>query len=156
MKIWVDADAAPNDVKTIVARASLRLEIETCWVANQRLQTPANNPFIQAIRVDGGPDVADDHIVEHADAGDLAITADIPLAAEIVENQAVGLNPRGTLYTAENTREHLARRHFMEELRSNGQISGGPAALGKTDLQSFANALDRYLTEAQKRGSAPG
>ena len=148
MRIWVDADAAPNDVKSIVARAALRLEIETHWVANQRLQTPANNPYVRAVRVDGGPDVADDFIVEHAEVGDLAVTADIPLAARLVEKRVRTIDPRGTEYTAENIGERLSVRDFMDQLRTTGVETGGPSAYGPKDKQAFAGALDRILTRA--------
>ncbi len=149
-QIWVDADACPGAIKEILFRAAARRQVELTLVANHAMRVPkADN--IRLLIVEQGFDVADNFIAARVAPGDLVITADIPLAAEIVENRAVGLNPRGTLYTAENIREHLARRNFMEELRSNGQVSGGPAALGKNDLQSFANALDRYLTGAEKR-----
>lgn len=149
-QIWVDADACPGAIKEILFRAAARRQVELTLVANHAMRVPkADN--IRLLIVEQGFDVADNFIAARVAPGDLVITADIPLAAEIVENRAVGLNPRGTLYTAENIREHLARRNFMEELRSNGQVSGGPAALGKNDLQNFANALDRYLTGAEKR-----
>lgn len=146
MNIWVDADAAPRDVKDIVSRASLRLEIPTLLVANQRLQTPANNPFVSSIRVAGGPDVADDHIVENAVPGDLAITADIPLAARLVDKGVKTIDPRGTEYTVENIGERLSIRDFMDQLRSTGVETGGPSGYGPKDKQAFASALDRVLT----------
>lgn len=146
MKIWIDADAAPRDVKEIVARAALRLEIPTLLVANQRLQTPANNPFVTAVRVQGGPDVADDHIATEASEGDLAITADIPLAARLVPKGVTTLDPRGVEYTAENIGERLSIRDFMDQLRSTGVETGGPAAWGTREKQAFASALDRTLT----------
>jgi uncharacterized protein YaiI (UPF0178 family) len=130
MKIWIDADAAPNDVKNIVAKAALRLEVETALVANQRLQTPANNPFVTSVRVEGGPDVADDHIAEHAQIGDLAITADIPLASRLVEKGVHTMDPRGTEYTEANIGERLSVRDFMDQLRSTGVETGGPPAWG--------------------------
>ena len=148
MKIWVDADAAPGDVKTIVARAALRLEVEAVFVANHRLPTPANNPFVTAERVHGGPDAADDHIAEHAEKGDIAITADIPLAARLVENGVVTLDPRGQQYTRENIGERLSIRDFMDDLRSTGVQTGGPAAYGTREKQAFAAAFDRVLTKA--------
>ena len=114
MKIWVDADAAPNDVKSIVAKAALRLEIETAFVANQRLWTPVNNPFVEAVRVEGGPDVADDHIAEHAEAGDLAVTADIPLAARLVEKGARAVDPPGEEYTRESIGERRSELAFLD------------------------------------------
>ena len=150
MRIWLDADAAPRDVKDIVARAALRLEIETYLVANHRLQTPANNPFVQALRVAGGPDVADDHIVEHATVGDMAITADIPLASRLVEKGIATLDPRGTEYSASNIGERLSIRDFMDQLRSTGVETGGPSAWGTREKQAFAAAFDRMLTRLSR------
>lgn len=146
MRIWLDADAAPADVKAIVARAALRLEVEALLVANRRLQTPANNPWVKAVAVAGGPDVADDHIAEHASQGDLAITADIPLAARLVERGVHTIDPRGTEYTRENIGERLSVRDFMDQLRSTGVETGGPSAYGTRDKQAFAAAFDRALT----------
>ena len=146
MKLWVDADAAPRDVKDIVFRSALRLEIDAVLVANQRLQVPANNRFATTIRVDGGPDKADDYIAEHAVPGDVAVTADIPLASRLVEKGVLTLDPRGTEYTEENIGERLSIRDFMEQVRMTGVETGGPRAYGPKDKQSFANALDRILT----------
>jgi uncharacterized protein YaiI (UPF0178 family) len=145
MRIWVDADACPGAVKEILYRAAERLEVETTLVANQYLRVPASR-YISSVQVPGGFDVADNEIVARMAPGDLVITADIPLAAEVVNAGGAAINPRGTLYNAENISEHLARRNFMDELRSTGSITGGPAALGKTDVQAFANQLDKYLT----------
>lgn len=147
LKIWIDADAAPNDVKQIVFRASLRLELETALVANQRLSTPANNPLVTSVVVSGGPDVADRHIAEHAEEGDLAITTDIPLAADLVEQGVLVLSPRGERYTESNVRERLSIRDFMDSLRTSGVTTAGPDPYGRADKQNFANALDRLLTE---------
>ncbi len=146
MKIWIDADAAPNAVKEIVFRAAARLELETALVANRRLSTPANNPLVTSVIVPGGPDVADRHIIEHAGEGDLAITADIPLAAALVERGVLVLDPRGERYTEANVRERLSIRDFMDSLRSSGVETGGPKPYGKQEKQDFANALDRLLT----------
>lgn len=146
LRIWVDADAAPKDVKDIVARAALRLEVPVYLVANQRLQTPANNPFVTAVRVAGGPDVADDHIVAEARPGDLAVTADIPLAARLVEKGVNTIDQRGTEYTEENVGERLSVRDFMDQLRSSGVETGGPSAWGAREKQAFAATLDRVLT----------
>jgi uncharacterized protein len=151
LKIWVDADAAPRDVKEIVFRAALRLEIPTVLVANQRLTTPLNNPFVTAVRVSGGPDVADQHIVEHASAGDVAVTADIPLAALLVERDVLVLDPRGEEYSAENVRERLSIRDFMESLRDTGVETGGPKSYGAREKRAFAGALDRVLTASLRR-----
>ena len=151
MKIWVDADAAPRDVKEIVARAALRLELPAALVANRRLQTPANNPFVSAVAVPGGPDVADDHIAEHASPGDLAITADIPLAARLVAKGVFTIDPRGEEYTTENIGERLSIRDFMDQLRSTGVETGGPRPFGAQEKRAFANALDRALAKMSRR-----
>lgn len=151
MTIWVDADAAPRDVKEIVQRAAMRLELPAVLVANQRLTAPLNNPYVRTVWVQGGPDVADQHIADHATAGDLAITADIPLAAILVENAVTVLDPRGELYSEENVRERLSIRDFMESLRGAGVETGGPKPYGKREKQAFAAALDRVLTAAQRR-----
>ncbi len=151
LTLWIDADAAPVDVKDIVARAALRLELPAVLVANQRLQTPANNPFVSAVRVAGGPDVADDHIAEEASPGDLAVTADIPLAARLVEKGVITLDPRGEEYTRENIGERLSIRDFMDGLRATGVETGGPSAWGRKEKQAFAAAFDRALTRLLKR-----
>jgi uncharacterized protein YaiI (UPF0178 family) len=146
MRIWVDADACPNVIKDILFRAAERKQIALTLVANQFLRTPASR-FIVSVQVSGGFDVADNYIVEQLQAEDLVITADIPLAAEVVARNAHALNPRGELYSQENIKEQLAMRDLMEELRSAGQVSGGPAAFGARDKQDFANALDRLLAK---------
>lgn len=151
MQIWIDADAAPRDVKDIVFRAAKRLELQTILVANQRLSKPLDNPFISTVLVQGGPDVADQHIVDHASAGDLAITADIPLAAILVEKGVLVLDPRGDLYDEENVRERLSVRDFMESLRGSGVETGGAKPYGAKEKQAFAGALDRVLTAALRQ-----
>ena len=148
MKLWIDADAAPRDVKEIVFRAARRLQVEAVLVANQRLAPPPGNPFVSAVRVEGGPDVADRHIAEHAVPGDLAVTADIPLAAALVEKGVKVLDPRGEEYSAENVGERLAVRDFMDGLRGAGVETGGSRPYGPKDKQAFAAALDRVLTRA--------
>lgn len=145
MKIWIDADACPRVIKEIVFRASERLKLETCLVANNDL-TKSHTKFVTSVKVANGFDVADDYIAEHAAAEDLVITADIPLAARIVEKGGVALDPRGELYSEENMGERLAMRNLMQELRSDGQLYGGPAQFSLTDRQRFASALDRLLT----------
>lgn len=147
----MDADAAPRDVKEIVQRAARRLELHTVLVANHRLTVPLNNPYVRAIRVEGGPDVADRHIAENAEAGDIAITADIPLAAILVERDVVVIDPRGEVFTAENLRERLSIRDFMESLRSSGVETGGPSGFGAREKQAFAASLDRALAAARRR-----
>jgi uncharacterized protein YaiI (UPF0178 family) len=148
MKLWVDADAVPRDVKDVCFRASERLALETVLVANQRLQLPPGYPHLSAVRVDGGPDVADSYIAEHAAAGDVAVTADIPLAARLVPTGVVVIDPRGEVYTAESIGERLSVRDFLDGLRGAGVDTGGHAAYGPRDKQAFANALDRALTRA--------
>jgi uncharacterized protein len=144
--IWVDADAAPRDAKEIVYRAARRLGIPAVLVANRRLATPRDNPLVSAVWVQGGPDVADRHIAEHALAGDLAVTADIPLAAALVDKGVLVLDPRGELYTAENVRERLSIRDFMDSLRGSGVETGGARPYGAREKQAFAASLDRTLT----------
>ncbi|MCK9395726.1 MAG: YaiI/YqxD family protein [Methylobacter sp.] len=148
MRIWVDADACPNVVKDILFRAAERKQLPLTLVANQFLKIPPPR-VIGAVQVSGGFDVADNYIVKHLQENDLVITADIPLAAEVIAKNAHALNPRGELYTKENIRERLAMRDFMEEMRSTGQTSGGPPPLGQRDRQDFANALDRFLAKYQ-------
>ena len=151
MKLWIDADAAPREVKEICFRASERLKLATILVANQRLQLPPGYAHLSAVRVDGGPDVADSYIAEHAVAGDVAITADIPLAALLVPNGVVVLDPRGDEYTVDSIGERLSVRNFMDGLRSTGVETGGPAGYGAREKQAFANALDRALTRAARQ-----
>ena len=151
MKLWLDADAAPRDVKDVCIRACERLKLETILVANQRVQIPPGYPLLSAVRVDGGPDVADRYIVEHAVAGDVAVTADIPLAALLVPNGVIVIDPRGEEYTSESIGERLSVRNFMEGLRGAGVETGGHAAYGPREKQAFANALDRILTRALRK-----
>ena len=145
MQIWVDADACPNVIKEILFRAAERLQIRITLVANQPLRIPPSL-YIKTIQVPAGFDVADNRIVQDLEAGDLVITADIPLAAEVIEKQGHALNPRGQFYTPENIRERLRIRNAMEEMRSSGMVTGGPPALNQSDRQAFANQLDRFLT----------
>lgn len=144
MQIWVDADACPAVIKEILYRAAQRTRRPLVLVANQLLRVPAS-PWIRALQVPKGFDVADNHIVAHVAAGDLVITADIPLAAAVIERGANALNPRGEFYSAENVRELLDLRNFMDTLRATGVDTGGPGAFGQADRQAFANRLDRFL-----------
>jgi len=144
MHIWIDADACPGVVKEILFRAAERLQIDTTLVANRLLRTPPSR-FIRAVQVPAGFDVADAHIVEQVAHGDLVVTADIPLAAAVLERGAHALNPRGEMYTAANIAERLSMRNFLEELRSSGVQTGGPAAFSQADRQAFGAALDRFL-----------
>lgn len=144
MHIWVDADACPCVIKEILYRAALRIGIPLTLVANQPLQTPPS-PLIRPVQVGQGVDVADNHIAKHLKPGDLVITGDIPLAAQVIARGGEAINPRGERYTPDNIRERLAVRDFLEELRSTGVNTGGPPPLGLTERQAFANALDRLL-----------
>ncbi|MFN8651905.1 MAG: YaiI/YqxD family protein [Gemmatimonadales bacterium] len=146
MKIWIDADAAPREVKELVFRAAKRLELPVVLVANQRLQPPAGNPLVSAVWVDGGPDVADQHIAAEAATGDLVITQDIPLAALLVPRQVAVLDPRGEEHTPETIGERLSVRDFMEQYRTAGGVTGGPPPYDARAKQAFAASLDRILT----------
>jgi uncharacterized protein YaiI (UPF0178 family) len=143
-KIWVDADACPNPVKTVLFRVSQKKQLTLLLVANQSIAIPPSR-YISMIRVSGGFNVADNYILQHMQAGDLLISGDIPLAAKAIEQQGVVINPRGEAYHPENIGEKLALRNFMEELRDSGQVTGGQAAMGARDVQNFANTLDRFL-----------
>ena len=145
MQIWVDADACPHAIKEILFRAAERAQVLTTLVANTLLRTP-DSPFIKSVRVPKGFDVADHRIVLEMQPGDLVITADIPLAAEVVVRGAHALDPRGELYSEDNVHERLAMRNLMQDLRSTGDLIGGPAPFGASDRQRFANSLDRLLT----------
>jgi uncharacterized protein YaiI (UPF0178 family) len=146
MHIWVDADACPVVIKEILYRVAERTKLPLTLVANQWLKTPPY-PSIRAIQVPKGFDVADNYIVDQAVAGDLVITADIPLAAGAIEKGALALNPRGELYTKENIKQTLDMRNFMETLRNSGVETGGPPAFNQADRQNFANQLDRLLAK---------
>lgn len=145
MKIYVDADACPNIVKNIIFRAAQRCQVHTLLLANHTLRIPPS-PFIRFIQVPGGFDVVDKQIIEKVLPGDLVITADIPLAAFVIEKGAHALNPRGELYTPDNIQQRLSLRNFMEDVRSSGQTTRGPAPLHPRDQQQFANMLDKLLS----------
>jgi uncharacterized protein YaiI (UPF0178 family) len=149
MQIWVDADACPNAVKDILFRAAERVQVLVTLVANQPVQVPGSR-HIRTVQVGSGFDVADNHIVQHALAGDLVITADIPLAAEVIAKGCLALNPRGEQYSEENIRQRLNMRDFLETLRSSGIHTGGPPAFSPADRQAFANQLDRLLARRPK------
>ena len=144
MKIWVDADACPKVIKDILFRAAERTQVELILVANQALPTPPSK-FIKSLRVISGFDVADNEIVKKIEAGDLVITADIPLAAGVIERGGHALNPRGELYTTDNIKARLSMRDFMDTLRASGINTGGPSALSHSDRLAFANNLDKFL-----------
>ena len=149
MKIWVDADACPVVIKEILYRAAQRTGVETTFVANSFLKIP-KSPNLKFRKVGAGFDVADEAIGKSVAAGDLVITADIPLAAEVIEQGGYALNPRGELYTPENIRSILNMRDFMDTLRSSGVQTGGPPPLGASERKAFADNLDRFLA---KQGS---
>lgn len=146
MKILVDADAFPNALKEILLRAVLKREITTVFIANKKISVP-NRPYISMEIVAQGPDEADHRIAELCEAGDLVITADIPLADRIVTKGAVGLDPRGTIYDENNVKHLLAMRNLMEELRNNGEITGGPSAIGEKTVRAFADGLNKLLSK---------
>lgn len=145
MKIWVDADACPVVIKEILFRAAQRTGVPLTLVANAPMRIPPS-PHITTMQVASGFDVADNEIVKRLAAGDLVITADIPLAAEVLEKGGHALNPRGELYSVDTIRERLNMRDFMDTMRASGIETGGPAALSQSDRQSFANQLDAFLT----------
>jgi uncharacterized protein len=146
MKIWVDADACPVVIKDILFRAAQRTGVAVTLVANQPVHVPPSR-YINFIRVASGFDVADNEIVKRLSVGDLVITADIPLAAEVIEKGGHALNPRGELYSANNIKARLNMRDFMDTLRASGINTGGPPALSQSDRKSFANHLDRILSK---------
>ena len=151
MQLWLDADACPSVIRDILFRAAERTATPLTLVANQSIPHPRSR-FIRAIRVGRGLDAADDEIVQRVTGGDLVITADIPLAAEVIQAGCVVLSPRGELITTETVRARLTMRDFMETLRASGIDTGGPAPLGTRERQAFANHLDRLLTQ----GTSPG
>ena len=149
MRIWVDADACPQVIKDILFRAAERAQVVTTLVSNMALSRTPSSEFIRTLRVAKGFDGADQRIVAEMQAGDLVVTADLPLAAEVVARGALALDPRGDLYTEDNVRERLAMRNLMQELRSGGELLGGPAPLRPSDRQKFANELDRFLARTR-------
>jgi len=149
MVIWVDADACPNVIKEVLYRAADRTKTQVTFVANQSLRVPPS-PWLKTLRVPAGFDVADNEIVKRVAPGDLVITADIPLAAEVLEKGGAALNPRGERYSPATIREKLTMRDFMDTMRASGVQTGGPAAMSPRDRQQFANALDSWLTQRQR------
>ncbi len=149
MQIWVDADACPSAVKELLFRAAVRTKTKVTLVANQQLRIPKSK-YIACVPVQTGMDVADRRIVELMEPGDLVITADIPLAANVVANGGQALNPRGELYTEANVGERLAVRNMLDDLRADGQVTSGPSNFNSKDKQAFANQLDRWLTRGTR------
>ena len=154
MRIWIDADACPGAIKDLVLRASRRRQLPVCLVANRALYVPPS-ALVTQVRVAPEPDAVDQHIAQHVAAHDLVITADIPLAAAVVDHGALAISPRGEIYTADNVQERLAVRNLLQHLRAGGLVLGGPPQLSAADCQKFAAALDRSLTRLLKQ-SAPG
>lgn len=150
MQIWIDADACPVVIKEILYRVADRLELPLTLVANQGLRVPPSR-FIRTVQVASGADVADQEIVRLLNPGDLVITGDIPLAADVLTKGGFALNPRGEFYTKDNIAQQLTMRAFMEELRSGGVDTGGPAAFSPSDRQQFANSLDRHLSKHHRK-----
>lgn len=150
VQVWVDADACPTPIKDILFRAAEKRQVTCTLVANRYIPVP-QVAWLKSVQVPAGFDVADDRIVELILPGDLVITADIPLAAKVVEKKAFALNPRGTFYSEDNIRQRLTMRNFMEELRSSGVQVGGPATFSQQDRMAFANTLDRFLTQHLKK-----
>ena len=150
MQIWVDADACPGEIKELLFRAAKRTETKVTLVANQHMHTPRSE-FIGSLLVGADMNAADRRIVELVEPDDLVITADIPLAADVVAKGAQALNPRGELYTDANIGERVAVRDLLDELRGGGLVTGGPANFRPKDRQAFANQLDRWLTAVRKR-----
>jgi uncharacterized protein YaiI (UPF0178 family) len=150
MKIWIDGDACPVVIRDILFKASNRTQIDLILVANQPARVP-KSPNITQLQVQSGFDVADNEIVRRTEAGDLVITSDIPLAAEVIEKGAQALSPRGELFTPDNIRGRLNIRDFMDSMRSSGIHTGGPSPLGQSEKQAFSNHLDRILAKAKKR-----
>ena len=146
MRIWVDGDACPVVIKELLFRAAVRVKVLVTVVANEKLRVPVSE-FIQTLVVGSGMNVADKQIVELVEAGDLVVTADVPLAAHVVQKGGIAINPRGELYTAENIGERITMRNLMDELRGNDLVTGGPAPFGTKDKQAFANQLDRLLAK---------
>ncbi len=149
MKIWVDADACPNVIKNVIYKVARRRKIEVTLVANQFMRIPESDLF-NFIQVGDAFNEADEKVLELLDKNDLVITADIPMASDAIDKGAVALNPRGEMYTIDNIKARLSMRDFMETLRIGGAISGGPPPLDKHNVQDFTNALDKFLTQAEK------
>lgn len=144
-KVWVDADACPRPVKEVLFRAADRRKVDVILVANASMAVP-RSPRVSSLTVPHGFDAADDYIVEHSEAGDMVVTQDIPLAAQLVEKGVAVINPRGAELDGSNIGERLSVRNFMDEMRGAGVHTGGPSAFGERDKQAFANGFDRVLT----------
>ena len=151
MKLWIDADAAPQEVKELVFRASKRLQLPVVLVANTVIRPPLGNALVTAVVVEGRADAADKYIVDEAAAGDLVITQDIPLAAALVEKHVVAISPRGLEFTPDTVGQSLAVRNMSEAMRSAGGTTGGPAPYSAKDRHAFATTLDQVLTRLMRQ-----
>jgi uncharacterized protein YaiI (UPF0178 family) len=147
LRLWIDADALPNDLKDLIVRASTRLGMETVFVANKLIRLPPL-PTLKQVVVGHGPDVADSHIVQHSEKGDVCVSQDIPLAALLVAKGVVVIDPRGDLHTEASIGERLSVRNFMQDLRDAGTVTGGPRPFDAKAKQAFAATFDRVLTQA--------
>ena len=150
MKIWVDADACPADIKELIIRTARRLKIPAVFVANKYISVP-DSAYVSSVRVDLGPEVVDEYIAQYGEACDFAVTQDIPLASALVPKGVTVINPRGELYTEENIRERLSIRNFMHDIREAGTITPGPKQFGQREKQRFSDTFDRELTKCIKR-----
>ncbi|HTN00501.1 YaiI/YqxD family protein [Planctellipticum variicoloris] len=151
MKLWIDADAAPQEVKDLVFRASKRLQLPVVLVANTVIRPPLGNPLVSAVVVEGRADAADKYIVDQAEPGDVAVTQDVPLAAALVEKQVVTISPRGLEFTPDTVGQRLALRNMLEETRSAGGMTGGPSPYSAKDRHTFATTLDQVLTRLLRK-----
>jgi uncharacterized protein YaiI (UPF0178 family) len=154
MKIWVDADACPGLIKEIICRAAVKRELDTVFVANKAIVLDPS-PHLTTVRVPLGMDVVDQHIVAHAEAGDLVISQDIPLAAQLVPQGVAVISPHGTLFTPNNIGERLSSRNFMQDMRDSGFVTGGPKPFGEKEKRQFANTFDQTLSRLLKRARKP-
>lgn len=152
MQLWIDADACPGAIKEIIIRAALKREVKTIFVANKIIILP-QSAWLENVQVPLGPDRVDQYIVEHAEAGDLIVSQDIPLAAELVSREAVVMSPHGVLFTPNNMAEKLSHRNFLQEMRDAGLVTGGPKPFGDKEKRAFANTFDQTLNRLLQAGS---
>jgi uncharacterized protein len=155
MKIWIDADACPGEIKELIIRAARRLKVPAVFVANKYISIP-ETAYVSTVRVGMGPEVVDGYIAQTAEKGDLVITQDIPLAAVLVPKEIIVIGLRGEIYTEDNIRERLSIRNFMHDIREAGGITPGPSQFGRREKQRFSDTFDRELTKCLRRGSGSG
>lgn len=150
MRCWVDADACPGVIKDVIIRAVSRLRVPTTFVANQPINGLPDSELFEAVQVEAGPDVADDYIAERMSTGDLVITQDIPLAAQVLAKDGMAISPHGQVFDKANISSRLATRNLLQEKRDAGEITGGPKPFTPKDKERFANSLDKWLTRLKK------